>query len=466
MEQQTSNHADPQASTKQRFAHFLRAYHRSRYEPLVGASETHYDQTSTDGTLKTDGLLRFRKMNGEAFVATFNCITKDNKRAILFQANPYHRFWDATAAAAAMTATTTALVARSYPHGLHQVGSAGIAGIQLALFLLTLTTVLLTLQSLRKYRQIPLLEQYKSYRADEQWIVLAAGLLNPATDAMMELRKQIAQHGSGLAEINEKGGIRVIAAASRLDNHRDKRKIAHWISQAAWQQVFATPMPSLRQFHPGTPVLKKFKFLPALWLNRNYLTLPPPAAQFLTQKVVTAAAILVSLLLGPFSPPLTPRETSDFIPSPIDIKTAGPELQGSIMPNDTLIPDLPTAPPDYIETDISDNSGTNMPLPPAEKIKSPPDPCSALKGKAGWLIQTAVFQDAERCKLRLTLLQESGFVSGMLPMNCLNPEKTGYLIWIDRIFTDFQAAEAQIENIEKELKIVGLFDSPLQVRKL
>ncbi len=502
---------------KRRFAAFLRAFYRDRFEPLPNSIETSLDNVGAGGIV-ADGIMRFRKSDGTPFTCAYEATSRDKAEEVKFALNLVYFLWDCAAfgMVCAAFACLVAFVANlKWLISLHGIG---IFGFLLGVGMIGFFAWYFTLNKWRKYRYIYAIQQFKQYAADEQWIALAEDVFpSPIDPYLLELRQQCVFSGFGLAIVSLDAETRVLCAPTRLRIYGEGRKMIHWLTRAQWYQQmtggagdnFHIPLPNAWtamvnlisrpfRFYFWDPVQKQIWGL----LSRPFGHTASAYHRFMrgqtTQKFVFLFALSICTYLSYQVLSIQDENIADLEifknwrakPNPEDQPNFN--IQGSTIPYDGKYTGVPKQYPqteEDVETidltaGIEDEvKATRLPVakPPAAsssgkvtKILSPKpvekpkviDGCAAIKGKAGWMIQDNVFSNRDFTTRRVAALKAGNIPCSWAAQSCLNAGAEGFFIWLGDIYNDVGAARKKVTELEKAMKKAGLLRGRLLVRKI
>lgn len=514
-------------AVKQRFVPFLKDFYRHRYEPVPNTIEVSFNNVSAEGFI-ADGLMRFMRPDGKAFVCTYESTSKEKVDEVKFSLNINYFLWDCAAFGAAFTAVSYLLSYVSAPIWLMLLGWTGNLGLLLGLGMIGFLSWYFTMSKWRKYRYIFAVEQFKQYQADEQWIALAADVfLSPTDPYLTELKNQCVYNGFGLAIVPEFGAVRVLNAPTRLRVYGKDRKMVEWITDRDWFQRASHNFDTLTNYRPPDQMT-------ALWnqVTRpvRYLVTDPlkkyvwgamskPLGQttsvynrFMDAHLIQKWIFFVCLILiSPFLKWTLERRNENV--EDLNIQRRADNENPEDLPNDLYLSETqpipydgePTGVPkqyplksqkqpertagaaqDGIESDESvptiqlsgDDEEPEPAAPPPAKRAAPPkkaapakarssgDPCAFLRKSAGWIVQDNVFSKIDNAQNRVQVLLGLQFSCQMVPRHCLEAGKSGYLIWVGPVYTSEAAAKKGAAAFEKTLRSKKIATGKWVVRKI
>ena len=176
-----------------------------------------------------DGELSFPMQDGYRFTATVEATSRATRGEVVFELQQRLLFWDGMAVASLLTALGFAYAATRV--ALLDVGwlliflflLLGLAGFGLLFRLLA--------RSARRYHYIYAVEQFKQYRADEQWVAIGEDVFPSREDrAFRELSEQCIFNGLGLLIVHADRSVETLFTPSRVDTFGGKRRIRQFLA--------------------------------------------------------------------------------------------------------------------------------------------------------------------------------------------------------------------------------------------
>jgi len=219
------------------FSGFLRRFYASRYAVDPDSFQTQTDQVASGGLI-ADGILRFRKKEGDVFTCAYEVTPADRVGEVRFGLNVVAFLWDCAAFGAVTAATVYAVFFVTRRAWLLQLQWVGNLGVVVGVWLIGALVWYFSMRTWRKYRYIYAVEQFKRYFADDQWVVLAEDVFpSPVDPYLIELRNQCTYGGFGLAIMDRDAKVRVVVAPSRLDFYGKDRQMVEWLTHNQWYQA-------------------------------------------------------------------------------------------------------------------------------------------------------------------------------------------------------------------------------------
>lgn len=263
-----------QEAIAQAFPGFLRRFYANRYAVDPDSFQTQLDQVASGGLI-ADGILRFRKREGEVFTCAYEVTPADRVGEVRYGLNVVAFLWDCAAFGAVAAAVVYAVCFITRHAWLLQLQIVGNLGVILGVWLTAALVWYFFMRNWRKYRYIYAVEQFRRYFADDQWVVLAEDVFpSPVDPYMVELRNQCTYNGFGLAIMDRDAKVRVVVAPSRLDFYGKDRKMVEWLTQHQWYQAVTQNMRVAAGMGPKLPTPSE------VWINRivrpaQYLFIDP-----------------------------------------------------------------------------------------------------------------------------------------------------------------------------------------------
>ncbi len=225
---------------------FLRTYYK--YRPRVGETSTGLDNENEEGII-ADGIITFPTDLTEKFFASFEATSYATAHEVKYKPKKARLRWDAISVC---SLACTIIFCILYVWGGIKVDSETwhIAAIAWVLGSCVLTgAYLLALRNLPFYREIYAIEQFKMYKADEQWIAVGEDVFeNPEDKYMEELKRQCTLSGFGLLMVDKDHDVRQVITPATIPVEGKKRKEKEFAAAApsgqggvgniaAWQRM-------------------------------------------------------------------------------------------------------------------------------------------------------------------------------------------------------------------------------------
>ena len=180
-----------------------------------------------------DGELSFPMADGRRFVATVEATCAATRGEVNYQTQRTLLFWDGLAVASLLTAL-------GFAYGATRFDYLSVGWLLLGLFILLGLAAFSLLYRLlargaSRYRYIYAVEQFKQYKADEQWIAIGEGVFASRKErAFRELSEQCIFNGLGLLMVRQDRSVETIFTPSRVDTFGGKRRIRQFLQSPAF----------------------------------------------------------------------------------------------------------------------------------------------------------------------------------------------------------------------------------------
>ena len=175
-----------------------------------------------------DGELSFPMEDGYRFTATVEATSADKRGEVVFEQQRTLLFWDGLAVASLLTA-----VGFAYASARLDLLAVGwlLLGLWFVLGLAVFSLLYrLLARNARRYHYIYAVEQFKQYRADEQWIAIGHDVFPDREDAAYrELTEQCIFNGLGLIIVHADRSVETLFTPSRVDAFGGKRRIRRFL---------------------------------------------------------------------------------------------------------------------------------------------------------------------------------------------------------------------------------------------
>lgn len=489
---------------KRRFVPFLRDFYKNRYEALPHSVAVELDNVSKEGWV-ADGKITFRKTDGSPFICTYEATSRDKSAEVKFRRNNQYFLWDCIAFAGVFGTITYAIFYETRFKWLVEMKLTGNIGLVLGVGLIGFFSWYFLMQNWRKYRYIYAIQQFRQYFADEQWVAIAEDVFPAPSDPyMLELRNQCVYHGIGLAIVPLEGKVRKVIDPSRLGIFGKDRKITQWVTRATWYRSLSQNVETMVARRPKTP-----DTLTALW-NKifrpvHYLVYDPVRnigskikkpidqttavySRFMrsqpVQKWVFALTLFVTIPL--FWKVVTFTEDKVWELEGLELRPNGvnPEDQPGYLLEKEHIPEdgEPTGVskqyPISSKKQLAEESNTiNLSGDDQEEVtgieevpdRSRPAPlegCPTLQRGRGWFVQDDAFSEQYAAVQRATELRRNGFEAHWASQHCIAEDRSGWLVWIGKIYADEASAEKAALQWARDFDRLYLTKGHFLVRKL
>ncbi|MBN8684739.1 MAG: hypothetical protein J0L99_18960 [Chitinophagales bacterium] len=505
---------------KQRFIPFLKDFYRHRYEPMPNTTEVSFDNVA-EGGLVADGMMRFRKSDNSPFLCAYEATSLDKIGEVKFVRNVRYFLWDCVAFGLVVAAIAYLIAYYAFLLWLVKIHWIGNVGFIAGFFLLGALGWYFTMGKWRKYRFIHAIEQFKLYRADEQWIALGEDVFPARNDPFFqELRHQCTYNGFGLAIVPFDGFVEKIQDPSRLSIYGEDRSMAHWLTRTQWYQAFQQGKKAAdQQQQPPSKikatlnkVLRPLKFQLLDPLRRAFQqALGQPLGytasaytRFMqgqrVQKMITALSLTALIVLFALTLSHTEEDLTEWTEVNTRPKGKNPEdqpfsyFEHEVAPitgvprqnperrfSESNYATRPAAEAEEIQTlDLSgdDDEDTEAPAPtpktsvkkaapaPAKPKPKPIDPCKAWQGKRGYYLQESVFDNQQNADARAAKIKAAGITCTVLPKRCITAGDAGFIIQVGSLHIAAAEAKQQATSLGAALRKAKLGTGKLIVKQL
>lgn len=215
---------------------YLKSFYRLRPRAFNTVTLTGTDMRGSNNII-ADGFLHFTQEDGKIFTATFEATSQATKDEICYRPRHSHVFWDSMAFASLLLPTFLAIahIANWYPLAAEDFY------FRLLYLLLTLPLWMglyfVAFRRLPRYRYIFAIEQFKQYKADDQWIAFGYDAFSGMKEKYrLELIRQCSRFGFGLVEITAQRLPKLIMAPSRAEIFVPARSVFDFLPQGEWQK--------------------------------------------------------------------------------------------------------------------------------------------------------------------------------------------------------------------------------------
>ena len=514
-------------AVKQRFVPYLKDFYRHRYEPQADSFQVNLDNVS-EGGLVADIVMTFRKSDGSTFVCACEATSRDKADEVKFRLNLAYFLWDAAAFGAFFAAVVYAIFYETQMRWLLDLRLAGNLGFIIGSFILGFFGWYFLLQRWKKYRYIYAVEQFKRYRADEQWIALADDVFPAPNDPYLtELKSQCIFNGFGLALVPAEGPVRALNAPSRLSVYGKNRKMVDWVTRMNWYQNMSQGMAGMGRFRPPDAVQNSWQqakrwtqylvtepFQKYVWsiFGRPFGQTATVYNRFMSGQTVQKWVFVLCLLVivpmcldvltyseedmadleklqnwhGGANPEDEPGYVLDGPAIPYDGKPTGVPKQYPVPKDAPEEDEFPTidlssdgdAAEEVPTIDLSSSREEKKPeKKPAPKpvastakskntVKPADDPCARWSAKKGWVLQDNAFTSKSLAAARVTTLKSGGVSADYAPRSCFDGGGSGYIVWVGALQPSQETARQAAAGLEKTLQKANLRKGKLLLKKL
>jgi len=206
---------------------FLKSYYRNRSR--TGQTELSSDMRGLGG-IRADGYLSSRMAGRRRFEAALEATSYTSRKELRYSLQRKLLVWDSLAVGCMALVALAALSQYFHFAFVPQIGLIGVLFWMLGCFLIVFLAYRFSASGLQRYRYIYAVEQFRLYRADEQWIALSEEVFEQGREDpfFLELRKQCIHYGIGILWVDRNEEVHLILAASRSRGEQDKRSSIRW----------------------------------------------------------------------------------------------------------------------------------------------------------------------------------------------------------------------------------------------
>ncbi|RME99206.1 MAG: hypothetical protein D6772_08055, partial [Bacteroidetes bacterium] len=427
-----------------------------RYRPRAEGSVTlsQVDMRMSDGLI-ADGFLQFIQTNNEPFTVTLEATSHETRDELFYRPRPAHVRWDGAAFAMLLIPFSLALLHLTEVYPLVHIGFGLGIGILLISALLWIEIYYRLFKRLPRYRYIYAIEQFKQYRANDQWVAYSYDVFSRHDEERRkELIRQCTRYGFGLLEINEQRKVRLILAPSRAENFVPKRKAIQFLTRGEWQNkmsnMVAGSWGGVKQAVKGR--LKPLQSQYFRWFPRTY---PNQWALALAGSIATIFLLRIEYEQRPFVyankwlrqielSRIPPREMGEplyyIVDEPIPDLNDSIEFEGSLWQEEDPFNDI-------IQGWSSASAGELRPVRivsvrPGEQAALYYD-CARIRaaGRRFYVLYDTLLPDLNTARQRLTYWNAEGFAATAVWPACLGGPPEGFLVYVDEILPDTFSAK-------------------------
>ena len=472
---------------------FLKAYYKFRNR--AGKTEASYDM-QTDKGIIADGHLRFQKEDSTYFLATFEATSLDKIEEVQFKLLRNVLFWDSLAAGSLIAAF---LFSYGYYNGQFTVNQLGVIGVVSSLVVIIVLVALLysiLCRGFRKYRYIYAAEQFKQYKADDQWIALGENVFPFSDDPyFLELKKQCIYNGFGLMIIDRELDAHLLITPSRNEMFAGKREELNFSNTDGYVESA-----SVQKKKSWRALLPKF--------NIRSAGLSSSLSRYQSSSMLQVILFTISLVLisGIFYKEVTDTElryvnekeyeehlkkrAAQAKKEPLDIgKLEGDEvLPFEEIPDSyideafknkdnirqfaeevpEILADGYTEAKDGIAEIFVPKSGKSPVFISAENESAAVFDCERIYNFTGrkYIVQAASYSSFNNARQKMRTLKSEGFLANCLWLGCFSGKKDRYVVFIDLIQNDETEARSLFRKIATKMKREKMKTDNLKIRKL
>lgn len=228
---------------------FLKTYYKNNESRGFGNTVATLDMQAGDGII-ADGYIKFsveedpianmsskdaekailerkssEKKIKDSFLATFEATSQGTAQEIQYSVQNTLLFFDALAIASIIAASSYGYNYMNDQYTLNQLGAFKFFGGFIGVLVASMIGYALIFKYLSRYHHIHALAQFKRYYADEQWVSYGEDVFaNPGNKYLLELKKQCIREGYGLILVDQTLQPSLVMTPQRKPTKKDKRK--------------------------------------------------------------------------------------------------------------------------------------------------------------------------------------------------------------------------------------------------
>jgi len=397
------------------------------------------------------------------FLATFEATSQGTAEEIQYRVQNTLLFFDALAIASIVAATSYGYNYINDQFTLNQLGVFKFFGGFVLVLLASLIGYILIFKYLSRYHHIYALEQFKRYRADEQWVSYGEDVFaNPNNKYLLELKKQCIKEGFGLISVDQALQPSLVMTPQRKEEKTDKRKSRIFsaekiTNQKAFKWIGGIKMSKLKT--PSINTSDYTRFTKSYWKQGAVIA----AMLFVMAEIYIEERKNPNLIYvdeAKYEQELL-KNKSKSIPKPMDYlvetedgtfilnselekQKANTEKQKSIA---SSTPKIPTKVKERPKSSRQDALIISTGL--SEVVSYDCNRLSAMIGN-NFLVQIATANSSTEAIQKVKTFNENGFKANAVWLGCFLNKKI-YVIYLDDIFNDKNAATARLEKYQKLL---------------
>jgi len=479
---------------------FLKTYYKNNESRGFGNTEASLDMQAGNGII-ADGYLKFsveddpianlsakdaekaildtkdtKPKTKKTFLATFEATSQGTAEEIQYRVQNTLLFFDALAIASIIAATSYGYNYMNDQFTLNELGTFKFFGGFVLVVLASMIGYALIFKYLSRYHHIHALEQFKRYRADEQWVSYGEDVFaNPGNKYLVELKKQCIKEGFGLISVDQGLQPSLVMTPARKEGKKDKRKARIFsaekiTNQKAFKWIGGIKMPignikiptgGLKMPTFKTPTINTddyTRFTKSYWKQGAVIA----AMLFVMWEIYSEERKNPNLIYvdeSKYQEELL-KNKSTSMPEPMDylVETEdgtfvlNSELERKKAANDkkkrsTSSPKIPIKNKVAPKTSRQDALIISTGL--SQYVSYDCNRLSAMVGN-NFLVQIATANNSTEAIQKVNTFNENGFKANALWLGCfLN--KNIYVIYLDDIFNDKNAATVRLEKYQKLL---------------
>lgn len=445
---------------------YLKSFYRLRPRAFNTATLTGTDMRGSNNII-ADGFLHFTEEDGNVFTATFEASSQATKDEICYRPRLSHVLWDSMAFACLFLPTFLAIahIANWYPLAAEDFY------LRLLYLLLSLplwmSIYFVAFRRLPRYRYIFAIEQFKQYKANDQWIAFGYDAFSGMKGKYRrELIRQCSRFGFGLVEINAQRLPKLIMAPSRAEIFVPARSVFDFLPHGEWQKrlqsmtlgPWAKVKKALRE--RLLPVQNRyFRWFPRMYYNQW-------------------ALVLLGLLITSILIKIEHQKLPTFFPNEKRYrKEVIAENKGERREPEYFVVDAPIAGfydstftpyemrfneeqfSGMIQAEETDDS-RDVAAPPLRILSANPGEEVALYYSCDrynnlhttfYLLADSVYSQLAGARNRLSELNDLGLSATAVWPPCLGGTGKGFLVYVDELLIDSTGATQLLDSLQQQL---------------
>jgi len=465
---------------------FLKTYYKNNESRGFGNTVATLDMQAGDGII-ADGYIKFsveedpianmsakdaenaileekstKKKVKKTFLATFEASSQNTAPEIQYSVQNTLLCLDALAVASIITASCYGYNFMNDQYTLNQLGNFKFFGGFILVLLTSMIGYMLIFKYLARYHHIHALEQFKRYYADEQWVSYGEDVFaNPDNKYLIELKKQCIRSGYGLITVDQALQPSLVMTPQRKAKKKDKRKKRIFsaekiTNQKAFKWVGGIKMPQLKapiNTADYSRFTKSYWKQGAVILAMAFVMVEICIEERKNPNIVYVDEAKYQKELLKKRGTTTP-ESTDYLVETEDgeyILNSELEKRKAITEKQEIIPTTPTKPlkkdkarPKTVKSDalIISTSASQFVSYDCNRL-------SAMTS-TNFLVQIATAQNSTEAINKVKTFNENGFKANAVWLGCFLNKKI-YVVYLDDIFNDKNAATARLEKYQKLL---------------
>ncbi len=467
---------------------FLKTYYKNNESRGFGDTVATLDMQAGDGIV-ADGYIKFsveddpianlsakdaekailetkeiKKKVKKSFLATFEATSQETAEEIQYSVQNTLLFFDALAIASIIAATSYGYNYMNDQYTLNQLGSFKFFGGFVLVLVASMIVYALIFKYLSRYHHIHALAQFKRYQADEQWVSYGEDVFaNPNNKYLLELKKQCIREGYGLISVDQALQPSLVMTPMRKPvTKKDKRKKRTFsaekiTNQKAFKWVGGIKMPQLKA--PAINTNDYTRFTKSYWKQAGVIAFSLLVMGDIYYEESKNPNIIYANE-AKYQEELQ-KKKGKTIPEPMDYlveTTDGRDVLKSELEKEkeqATAKKKATTPPftvpikKKVRPKTSRQDALIISTGLGEFVSYDCNRLSSMKGN-NFLVQIATATSSTEAINKVKTFNENGFQANAVWLGCFLNKKI-YVIYLDDIFNDKNAATLRIEKYQKLL---------------